>query len=476
MRPSIPVYRDEYECGLAPAIQAQTSFAYLVPISPMIDEDAVAVKVLASTSMDSVNTEVDHYDQFFLKDILVSVGWNKNDDIFDKVEVWAARHTSEDKPFNFEHNQNDIIGHIIASQAVDDEMIALGDDLTVEDLPDKFHIMNGSVIYRNTGDDDRQALIERTIAEIKKGEWFVSMECFIQGFDYGVIQPDGTNIVVARNQETAWLTKYLRAYPPAPNTLRTDKYLGSGIYYDKATAQEYRIGRIGRNLTFCGKGLVRNPANPESIIFNCHVPPVYNKVVNSIHKETFDMADDTKTELQVANEALVALRAELDSYRTKDLDTKLAAALVDLKTKDDQIAVQATQITTLTEASETLAQRVEAAETALAEAQKALDLAAAEKLQASRIDMVVAKGADAAVAAKLVANLASLNDELFASTLETVAPSFVSAKSKLSETEVIDNAVPEKEAALASTATPNTSAVSEFLSAYVLKSPSKTEK
>ena len=48
----------------------------------------------------------------YLDSILVSVGWNKNDDVFDSVEVWAARHSPGDKPFNFEHHGADIVDRL----------------------------------------------------------------------------------------------------------------------------------------------------------------------------------------------------------------------------------------------------------------------------------------------------------------------------------------------------------------------------
>ncbi|MFX9552086.1 hypothetical protein ABTO49_21095, partial [Acinetobacter baumannii] len=86
------------------------------------------------------------------------------------------------------------------------------------------------------------------LAEIAEGKWFVSMECLFKGFDYALEAADGTTRVVARNETTAFLSKYLRCYG------------GSGTHGDS------RIGRLMRNIVFSGKGLVRTPANPESVI------------------------------------------------------------------------------------------------------------------------------------------------------------------------------------------------------------------
>ncbi len=45
--------------------------------------------------------------------ILVSTGWNKNDDIFTPEEVWKARSSPLHKPMNDEHQSTKILGHIV---------------------------------------------------------------------------------------------------------------------------------------------------------------------------------------------------------------------------------------------------------------------------------------------------------------------------------------------------------------------------
>jgi len=76
------------------------------------------------------------------------------------------------------------------------------------------------------------------------------MECFFKGFDYGLISKStGQYKILGRSEETAFLTKHLRAYG------------GLGEYED------HKIGRVLREITFSGKGFVDKPANPESVIF-----------------------------------------------------------------------------------------------------------------------------------------------------------------------------------------------------------------
>ena len=76
------------------------------------------------------------------------------------------------------------------------------------------------------------------------------MECIFNVFDYAVESPNGEYHVVARGENTAFLTQHLRAYG------------GGGVY------QDHKVGRLLRNITFSGKGFVANPANPDSFILN----------------------------------------------------------------------------------------------------------------------------------------------------------------------------------------------------------------
>ncbi len=72
------------------------------------------------------------------------------------------------------------------------------------------------------------------------------MEAKFDDFDYGLVDSDGKIKIVARNEDTAFLTKYLRAYG------------GDGVY------QNYKTARVLRNFRFSGIGNVDKPANPKS--------------------------------------------------------------------------------------------------------------------------------------------------------------------------------------------------------------------
>lgn len=194
----------------------------------------------------------DSFDLHKLYTILVTVAWNLNDDVFGVEEVWNARHSPEDKPFNLEHNPRHVIGHITGSVVVDDSYTVVDDNTPFDKLPEKFHILTSAVVYKHIKSRDEKLSDEtkELLESIARGEWYVSMEALFSDFDYALKNDSGVQKVVARNEETAFLTKHLRVHG------------GLGTY------QDYKLGRYLKNITFSGKGLVKRPGNPESYVFN----------------------------------------------------------------------------------------------------------------------------------------------------------------------------------------------------------------
>lgn len=236
----IVIYKSEIEDGLKEKISSSLTISSCVELEIVNPFETSEFKAIAENK--------GQVDLYYLKSILVSTGWNKNDDVFDRAEVWAARKSPEDKPFNYEHDQSQIIGHITSCDAIGVDGNIISDDVTIDDLPSKFHITTSAVLYKYWEDLEKQERMNQIISELSQGKWFVSMEALFTGFDYALI--DGsTSKVIARNEDTAFLTKHLRAYG------------GNGMY------KNMKVGRLLKNITFSGKGLVRKPANPESVIF-----------------------------------------------------------------------------------------------------------------------------------------------------------------------------------------------------------------
>ena len=398
------IYKSELEAGLEDAIKANASVAYSSPVSFYIPnkEQKESIKTLVVAEDSAVAENKDQYDLYYLSSILVSTGWNKNDDVFDMGETWAAKDTPSDKQFNFMHNEADIIGHITGSVVLDQ------DGNEVEDISniDKFDIATSAVLYNSWTSPELKERMDKLIAEIEEGKWFVSMECLFNDFDYAIVTPEGSEQVVARDEASAFLTKHLRAYG------------GTGKY------EGYTIGRLLRNIAFSGKGLVSNPANPRSVILN-DVNPFANaqaeEITNSnINMENKDMSDvlkeqveELKAELATAKEATKALETEMTTQKEEEIQSKLEAFEAVVSEKDEaiaeaQAAVEAAEAK-VAELQEAIAKKDEE----LAEALAKIEAHEAEVKAMARRAALVEAGADEEEVEAILESFAEATDEMF---------------------------------------------------------------
>ena len=234
---------------------------------------------------------IEQPDLALLVSVLVSTGWNLNDDVFLSEELITAKDTPIHKPIDYQHDPKIILGHIIKSRLVDKGGKELG---TSEETPANFDIEVAGVLYKSMPIID--ILIKDIMEKANSGQMFVSMECFFNDFSYSFKDVKGESRIVARDENTAFLTKYLRVYG------------GSGKY------KGYKVGRVLKNIVFGGQGLVENPANPDSIIRIAASKTVSEK--------------DTKIELKGGAETM-----EIEEMK-KQLDEALAT----ITSKDAQIA------------------------------------------------------------------------------------------------------------------------------------------
>ena len=372
--------------------------------------------------------------------IMVSSGMNKNDDVFVKGELWGSKDTPIDKPLNIEHSPRSIIGHIIESRMIDDSYEMM-DEMDEEDDDEMYHILTGGVIYRhlNSVDKDLEKECAKLIDEIDNGEWYVSMECLFNDFDYALIHPVFGKRYIKRDESTSFLTKYLRAYGGEGN------YNGS------------RIGRVLRGLLFSGKGLVKNPANPNSIILN-NVES-FNGVYASLEelnldeekKGDLDMADNFESKYNEAQNEIKQLRdrlAEAGEEKSKQL---IQAKDEEIAQLNSQVAQMKTQLDELTEKFNTISKSKEEIEVAKASLDAEIktkneELARiqAEKVKVDRVAILVSAGVDKAEAEKLIERFISVTDEQFAEIVELQKKIIVSASNVIPP--VIDDVVVDDKA------------------------------
>jgi len=429
----IPIFKAEASVdGLADMIRANSSITYASQLKKWELTDEIREHVMAAVSKDKALADAHDTDLYYTQSILVSSNWNLNDDVFDRAETWAARHTPAHKPTNLEHDEKTLVGHITNSWGMTEDGVLIPDNTMVDDLPDMFHIVNGAVIYTRWADEQLMARTDKLIAEIESGEKFVSMECLFTNFDYAVISPDNSKFhVVARNEDTAYLTKYLRAYG------------GQGAYED------YQIGRLLRNITFCGKGYVDKPANPNSILLNdaskFHFTGAsqenpfsekngvilscsHNAAETNSSKEDSNMSEEMKAtiaeqkaELKELKDALTEANKQLSEQGVKRLEAKIEkqqTAIDELTSEKEALAADKEKHT---EAIETLTEQLSEANDEKAKLEEKIAVQAAEALMASRVSMLTEKGLDKETAATKAELFSDLNDEQFAAIAEALA-------------------------------------------------------
>lgn len=394
---NIPIYTAEIECGLSDTITKAEAkvIAFTSQLRTLEDNTAVAKTVDISKIEKVLGMSSDNFDLYPVYDIMVTTGWNKNDDIFYGSEIWPVRHSPKDKPFNLEHEPRRIIGHIIKGCGVDLDYNVIDDNIKIDELPQSFHLLTNSVIYKHvkSRDSKLEQEIAELIEEIKRGEWFVSMEALFSNFDYG-ISNGSVQKVIARCEETAYLTKHLRVYG------------GVGEY------NGYKIGRVLRNITFSGKGLVKNPANPNSFILND--VEEFTGVLASINdaNKILTLAKEIKVmpDIDVA-----VLQKELDEVKSKLIESekKLTETAQALDKANADVAEKATKVDELTKANEALVKST--AEITEAKTAMETELASIKSdiKKANRVSALVSKGIDKEEADKVVAEFDNLDDEKF---------------------------------------------------------------
>ena len=398
------IYQSEIDDGLRDQVLSNNTLAWDIvaeSFTPEVNMKSSALEKIIAENKDQI-------DLYYLRSILVSTGWNKNDDVFHPQELWNARNTPEDKPFNFMHDERDIIGHITGNAVIDKEGNEIVSD---EQLSDAFNILTTAVVYTEWSDSSQRDRMRKIVAEIEEGKWFVSMECLFPDFDYALIGEDGRAEVITRDEASAFLTKHLRAYG------------GDGQY------DNYRVGRLLRNLSFSGKGLVSKPANPNSVILDRNgslggEDITYAKETTLTESKSYfkekemsdsyeKQIDDLRAELAEAKSANEALQEKVAAEQQAEFDAKISTFEATLAEKD-------TQISAITEEKTALAEAVAVKETDIQSLTKDIDetqkeLAAMKKREAmmKRQAQLAEAGFDADEATATVEQFEAMDDDTF---------------------------------------------------------------
>lgn len=286
--------------------------------------------------------------------ILVSTGWNLNDDVFTPEELWKARTTPIHKPMNYNHDPKIILGHIIQSRVLDKSGNVV-ENIDDDNAPSEFDIEVAGVLYK--GFPELADKVDEIITKANAGEMFVSMEVWFPDFGYGIVAPDGSTKIVERTEGTAFLTKHLQIYG------------GSGEY------QGYRVGRVLKDLTFGAQGFVSEPANPDSVI-----KVAASKAAASSGFGKIDL-----------NELLEGGVEDVDKAQLEELQEQLAEALASLDSKDTEVVELQKKVDGFESRIVDLNSKIEELNTTVAETSSKVDVADEDKaeLQKSLDEMIV---------------------------------------------------------------------------------------
>jgi hypothetical protein len=435
----------ETEKNLEKVIAANKSAAMLVPVKLTEEKTDLLIKSLENIKSRTVANkaadrkfsealskiaEIEHPDLMYGSAILVSTVMNKNDDVFLPNETWAARLTPINTPYNNDHVEFDIIGHIIAATTLDKE----GNVIDGTEPPEYFDIEVDFVVYKSIFPEVAQDIYENA----PLGKRFVSMEARFDDFDYAIVKGSKVELI-SRNEQTAFLTKYLRAYG------------GEGFY------KEDRIGRVLRNFRFVGMGNVAVPANPAS---------EYTKLENFELAAANKIVDDSKTilvinikgktmkveSLEKAEEVIAQLQAQIQNYETEKTQGEAAKKVESLenekKSLTDQLNATSTKLEATEKSLKDATDKVTSTEAELAKIQaelktKADELAKrdAEVKAAQRFEQLKTLGHEVAEDKK--DNIKNMSDEAFASVIEYVKTLHANKEEKSETSEIADA---EKEA------------------------------
>lgn len=403
------IFKQETKDGLAEAILSSSSIAYQCLVKESEKPSEEMLKLFTSKAYN-----LDQPDLAYLETVLASTGWNLNDDIFVPSEMWKAKNSAIDKKLNIEHDEDDIIGHMTGSYVVSDGNIITP---SVLEIPENFDIITAAVIYKLWRKEQNNNRINKILEEIKAGLWFVSMECLFPNFDYGIISPSGKPMIIERSESTAYLTKHLRIYG------------GSGEY------DGHKVGRVLRDFTFSGKGLVSNPANPRSIILKSSASFVKpeqkqkfeigeRKMTEELLKEQLKLSQD---KLDAALSELKSVKSDLEKAKADESQKREEAIKLSSEAKDKTISDLNNKIKEITEVLAkkdesiiSLSKEVVDIKESLSAKDVELNKIAKANKDAIRLQKLINVGLEKTQAESSLEIYDSLNDENFDKVLETL--------------------------------------------------------
>lgn len=214
-----------------------------------LHKETVARKEKAASVIDLPKDKEKQHDLLYFSAIFVSSGENLNNAFFLPAELVAAEGTIINKALDIEHKEDDIVGHIYERAYIDKE----GNPLELSELSSRetaalneqeMHVAIAGIVYKNR--------FPNLAKEVADGSWCVSMECYYQDFDVKVgdlilSRPEADALGLASDDDNV--------FGKIAKVLKNGAEIAGG-----------KLARVLRGVSFSGCGVVKNPANPPSVI------------------------------------------------------------------------------------------------------------------------------------------------------------------------------------------------------------------
>ena len=234
-------------------------------------------------------------DVLFFSGIFVSSGANLNDAFFMPTEMVKAYNTIDNKALDIEHEETEIVGHIYSSAFIDRS----GNKLSIEKLKDMspaeldrmdLDVMIAGIIYKSR--------FPELAEEVKNNKWKLSMETYFSNYDVKV-----GNLILSRQEAEAMGLASDDVLGRVAKILKKGKEIAKG-----------QVTRVLRNLLFSGCGLVKNPANPRSLILETAKKKGEEVMVVELEPIETELKDKDKEDAEAIVTSPAATAPSPDAY------------------------------------------------------------------------------------------------------------------------------------------------------------------
>jgi len=240
--------------------------------------DSIEPSTELSAALGIPSPEHRQIDLQYITAVFVSSGFNLNSAYFLPTELAKSKGTIAEKPLDYEHEQDKIVGHLYSSVFAYKDRSLFDPDALYAKMGDGINSVSMDIIAAMRLYKTR---FPELAQEILAGEYKVSMECYYK--DYDVIVD---NVIIPKTEAKA--LGLIGAINKVVRVVEGNKAKG-----------DHRVGRVLRDMLFSGCGIVKNPANPDSIILETATTRNDNYILDLCKVDSYMKAKQEKESIIV---------------------------------------------------------------------------------------------------------------------------------------------------------------------------------